>query len=243
MNVLVLIPSRMESTRLPNKPLANIAGKPMIAHVYDRAIEAGVGDVAVAAGAQEIVGAVEAHGGQAVLTDPDLPSGSDRIWAATQALMAQGKPRPDIIINAQGDEPLLPPQLLQQAVEAFKENAWADVVTFAHIIDTNAEMEDPGMVKIAMGENGQAHYFSRSPIPHGASQMNRHIGFYAYKYEALEKFVSAKPTYLEETEKLEQLRGLDLGLKYYVGMTTEEPIGVDTPRDLERVRNLMEKSS
>lgn len=240
MKVQVLIPSRMESTRLPNKPLADIAGKAMICHVYDRAMEAAVGQVVVAAGAQEIVDVVEAHGGAAVLTDKDLPSGSDRIWQAVQKLMEKGADKPDIIINVQGDEPLLPPELLKQAVQAFEENPWADVVTFAHIIDTKAEMEDPGMVKIAMSENGQAHYFSRSPIPYGAEKMNRHIGFYAYRYSALEKFVASKPTYIETTEKLEQLRGLDIGLKYYVGMTTEEPIGIDTPRDLERVRRLLE---
>jgi len=238
MKVHILIPSRLESTRLPNKPLADIAGKPMICHVYDRATEAGIGKVSVAAGAQEIVDAVEAHGGSAVLTNPDLASGSDRIWDAMQTLIAQGEEKPDIIVNVQGDEPLLPPELIKEAVEAF-ELEWPDVVTFAHMIDQHNEMEDPGMVKVVTDEKSQALYFSRSPIPHGAEAMKRHIGFYAYRYDALEKFVNTEPTTLEEVEKLEQLRGLDVGLKYYIGMTTEEPVGVDTPKDLERVRRLL----
>jgi 3-deoxy-manno-octulosonate cytidylyltransferase (CMP-KDO synthetase) len=241
MKICTLVPSRMGSTRLPNKPLADIVGLPMICHVYDRATEAGLGDVVVACDDERIKQAVEAHGGRAIITDSALPSGSDRIWQATQRLMEEGLEQPDIIINVQGDEPLLPPELIQQAVKAFEDNAWADVVTFAHMIDQKAEMENDSMVKIAVDSNNCAHYFSRSPIPNGASEMRRHIGFYAYRYKALEAFVATKPTYLEETEKLEQLRGLDIGLKYYVAMTHHEPVGVDTQADLDRVRVLMAK--
>ncbi|MFT7433461.1 MAG: 3-deoxy-manno-octulosonate cytidylyltransferase (CMP-KDO synthetase) [Alphaproteobacteria bacterium] len=240
MKVQVYIPSRMASTRLPGKPLAEIAGKAMICHVWDRAMEADVGDVFVACDDARIEAAVTSHGGKAIMTDSDLPSGSDRIWQAVQRQIELGGEKPDIIINVQGDEPCLPPEFLTEAVEAFK-LGWPDVVTFAHEITNADEMADPGMVKLVASKDGKAHYFSRCPIPHGAVAMKRHIGFYAYKYEALEKFVSSKPSPLEEIEKLEQLRGLDLGLNYYVAMTTQAPIGVDTPADLEKVRRLIER--
>lgn len=238
MKIQVYIPSRMASTRLPGKPLADIAGKAMICHVWDRAMEANVGEVFVACDDEKIADAVKAHGGNFIMTDSELPSGSDRIWQAVQRQIEQGGEKPDIIINVQGDEPLLPAELLTEAVEAF-ELGWPDVVTFAHEIIKPEEMNSPDMVKLVADINGKAHYFSRCPIPHGALAMKRHIGFYAYKYEALEKFVSSKPSPLEETEKLEQLRGLDLGLQYYVAMTTSAPVGVDTPADLELVRKLL----
>lgn len=238
MKTHILIPARMASTRLPNKPLADIAGKPMIVHVYERAMQAGIGPVSIAAGDAEIVEAVEAHGGKAVLTDANLPSGSDRIFQAMQRLEAQGVERPDIIINAQGDEPLLPPELLQQAAEAFKDD-WVDVVTFAHPISDPQEMNNPNMVKAVTNPEGRALYFSRSPIPHGAVEMKRHIGLYAYKYNALEKFVNTPPHPLEQQESLEQLRGMEIGLNYKVIMTDSAPIGVDTPADLQRVRGII----
>lgn len=238
MNVQVYVPCRMGSTRLPDKPLKDIAGQPMICHVWDRAMEANVGDVFVACDDERIMEAVKAHGGKAILTDSALPSGSDRIWQAVQRQIKQGGTKPDIIINVQGDEPLLPPELLIEAMEAFK-LGWPDVVTFAHEIDKEEEINDPGMVKVVTDRNNKAHYFSRYPIPHGSNVKKRHIGFYAYRYDALEKFVSSAPSALEETEKLEQLRGLDLGLNYYVAMTTAAPVGVDTPEDLEKVRTIM----
>ncbi len=237
MKVQVYIPSRMASTRLPNKPLADIAGKPMICHVVNRAQEADVGDVFVACDDERIGEAVRADGGQFVMTDSALPSGSDRIWQAVQRQMAQGGEKPDVIINVQGDEPFLPPELLQEAVKAF-DLGWPDVVTFAHEIDNPAELADPNMVKLVTDEHGRAHYFSRCPIPHGAKVMKRHIGFYAYRYDALEKFVASAPSPLEKQESLEQLRGLDIGLKYYVAMTKHAPIGIDTPEDLEKARSL-----
>tara|TARA_R110000868_G_scaffold262401_2_gene521116 strand:- start:94933 stop:95655 length:723 start_codon:yes stop_codon:yes gene_type:complete len=238
MKVQVYIPSRMASTRLPNKPLKDIAGLPMVCHVWNRAKEANVGDVFVACDDTRIAEAVQAHGGNAIMTDSELPSGSDRIWQAVQRQIEAGGEKPDIIINVQGDEPLLPPELLTEAVEAF-ELGWPDVVTFAHEIHKEAEINDTGMVKVVTSTQGKAHYFSRHPIPHGSEIKKRHIGFYAYKYAALEKFVSSKPSPLEELEKLEQLRGLDLGLNYYVAMTEKAPVGVDTPEDLELARRLM----
>lgn len=244
MRVMTLVPSRMASTRFPNKPLADIRGKPMVVRVVEQAEKAGVGDVWVAAGDEVIVDAVVAHGGKAVLTDPALANGSDRIWAAVQTLVKSGDAvKPDVVINAQGDEPLLPPDLLTQAVQALATHPWADVVTFAHPITDPADLTNPTKVKIAMTHGGptpgKALYFSRAGIPYGATTMMRHIGFYAYRYAALEKYVSAKPCALEETEKLEQLRGLELGLNYMVLETHHEPIGVDTPADLEAVLKML----
>lgn len=236
LKVMVLVPSRMASTRLPNKPLADIHGKPMIVRVLERAAQAGVGEVVVAAGDAEIVHAVEAHGGKAVLTDPALPSGSDRIWQACERLVAAGEAKPDVIINVQGDEPLLPPELIARCVEVFQRHPNVDVVTYGHLIDDPAELNDPAKVKIAMAANGRALYFSRSLIPHGASAAVRHIGFYGYRYEALARFVAAAPSPLEIQEKLEQLRGLEMGLYYHVEMTDAAPVGVDTPEHLEQVR-------
>jgi 3-deoxy-manno-octulosonate cytidylyltransferase (CMP-KDO synthetase) len=252
MKVMVLIPSRMASTRLPNKPLADIGGLPMVVRVLRQAEQAGAGDVWVAAGDAEIVNAVNIHGGRAVLTDADLPSGSDRIWQACQRLMEEGVPKPDIIINAQGDEPLLPPELITQCVEAFQAMPGVDVVTFGHVMDDPNEIADPSKVKIAMagdadGKGGRALYFSRSVIPYGAGSQGamaaiRHIGFYGYRYDALARFVAAAPTELEKTEKLEQLRGMEMGLAYHVILTHHEPVGVDTQENLDSVRAMMAAS-
>lgn len=236
MNVVVMIPSRLASTRLPNKPLADIHGKPMIVRVIEQALQANVGATYVAAGDPEIVKVVQAAGYQAVLTDSALPSGSDRIWQAVQRLMAKGMAKPDIIINVQGDEPLLPPELLTQCVAAFKAHPEADVVTYGHTITNPAEIDDAAKVKIATTPTGRALYFSRSIIPHGATQAVRHIGFYGYRYAALERFVAAPPSPLELQEKLEQLRGLELGMVYQVEMTPFAPIGVDTQEHLDHVR-------
>jgi 3-deoxy-manno-octulosonate cytidylyltransferase (CMP-KDO synthetase) len=237
--ILTLIPSRMASTRFPNKPLATIGGVPMVVMVYNQAVKAGVGKVVVAAGDTEIVEAVAAHGGEAILTDASLANGSDRIWQAVQRLMAQGLPQPEIIINAQGDEPLLPPELLQQAVAAMQADPTIDVVTFAHEITDPADIENPTKVKIAATRTGRALYFSRSPIPHGAPTMLRHIGFYAYRYAALKRYMEAGVGQLETIEKLEQLRGLELELFYQVLITPHAPIGVDTPADLAEVKRLL----
>lgn len=238
MNVVVVIPSRLASTRLPNKPLADIHGRPMIVRVVEQALKAHMRDTYVAAGDPEIVAAVEAAGYKAVLTDSALPSGSDRIWQAVQRLMAKGLTKPDIIINVQGDEPLLPPELITQCVEAFKAHPEADVVTYGHTMTNPAEIDDAAKVKIAMCPSGRALYFSRSIIPHGASSAVRHIGFYGYRYAALERFVAAPPSPLELQEKLEQLRGLELGMVYQVEMTPFSPIGVDTQEHLEHVRKV-----
>lgn len=236
MRIHTLIPSRLGSTRLPGKALMDIEGRPMIVRVWEQARRAGLGPVTVAAGDAEIVAAVEAAGGRAVLTDPALPRGSDRIWQALQTLMTEGEPRPDIVMNVQGDEPLFPPALLQEAADAFARLGWPDVVTFCHETADPEVVASPDCVKAVTREDGRALYFCRYPVPYKSDTVKHHIGFYAYRFEALERFVAAGPTTLEELEDLEQIRGLELGLAYYVGLTEYRAIGVDTAADLEAVR-------
>jgi 3-deoxy-manno-octulosonate cytidylyltransferase (CMP-KDO synthetase) len=239
MRAMILIPSRMASTRFPGKPLIDVAGLPMVVRVMKQAEKAGMGPVVVAAGDREIIDAVRAHNGRAVFTDPALPSGSDRIWAGVQALVAQGEEKPDFIINVQGDEPLLEPELIRQSVAILNIKPLVDVVTFAHLIEKEADKNNPTFVKVVTDSDGRALYFSRAAIPHGAAMMRRHVGFYAYRYSALEAFVSAPPSPLEQQEKLEQLRGLEMGLHYHVAHTDTEPYGIDTPEDLQRVLKLL----
>lgn len=239
MSVMVLIPSRMASTRFPNKPLADILGTPMVVRVLQQAAKANVGPVYAAVSEQEVADVVEAAGFKAVMTDAALPSGSDRIWQGVQRLMAQGIEKPEIIINAQGDEPLLPPELITECVDAFKRLPDADVITYAHKITDESDINNPTKVKVVIALNGQGLYFSRSPIPYNAKEMWRHVGFYGYRYSALEKYVAQAPTPLQKQEDLEQLRGLEIGLKYYVLATEHEPVGVDTPADLERVKGML----
>lgn len=238
-SVVILIPSRMASTRFPNKPLADILGKPMVVRVLEQAAKAKAGPVFAAVSEREVADAVHAAGFDAVMTDPNLPSGSDRIWQGVQRLMEAGMARPDIIINAQGDEPLLPPELITDCVKTFAEKPDADVVTFAHPVTDESDISNPTKVKVVVGLDGRALYFSRSPIPYNAKQMWRHVGIYGYRYEALEKYMQQEPTPLQKQEDLEQLKGLELGLRYYVVPTQHEPVGVDTPADLERVKGML----
>lgn len=238
-NVMILIPSRMASTRFPNKPLADILGTPMVVRVLQQAAKANMGEVYAAVSEQEVFEVVTRAGFKAVMTDPACPSGSDRIWQAVQRLMEQGVAQPDIIINAQGDEPLLPPELMAACVKAFDEHPDADVVTFAHAITDESDIANPTKVKVVVALDGRALYFSRSPIPYNAKQMWRHVGIYGYRYEALARYVQQAPTPLQKQEDLEQLRGLEIGLTYYVVPTEHEPVGVDTPADLERVKGLL----
>jgi len=243
MTTLILIPSRLASTRFPNKPLADLGGKPMVVRVYEQARQANCGEVYVAAGDEAIAAAVRAAGGQAILTDPGLPNGSERIWQAVQRLVAEGLPVPEFIINAQGDEPLLPPELITQAVAALQANEGVDVVTFAHEITDPGDINNPTKVKVVTTRTGRALYFSRHAVPYGAAEAGvpllRHIGFYGYRYAALKHYIEAGEGKLENIEKLEQLRGLELGLHYHIITTPHEPIGVDTPADLEAVKRLM----
>jgi 3-deoxy-manno-octulosonate cytidylyltransferase (CMP-KDO synthetase) len=238
MNPIVLIPARMASTRLPGKPLADIGGVPMIVRVWRQAVAAGVGPVVVAAAEREIAEAVEAAGGRAVLTAPDLPSGSDRIFAALAAL--DSKAEHDVVINLQGDLPALDPEAVRAVASALAETG-ADVATLAAEIDNDADRGNPNVVKPVVaweagGRRGRALYFTRARAPHGDGALFHHIGIYAFRRAALTRFVALAPSPLEKREKLEQLRALEAGMRIAVARVDKVPLSVDTPEDLERAR-------
>jgi 3-deoxy-manno-octulosonate cytidylyltransferase (CMP-KDO synthetase) len=241
MKPILLIPARMASTRLPNKPLADIGGMPMIVRVWARAMAAELGPVVVAAGEPEIVAAVENAGGKAVLTDPDLPSGSDRIWAALAAVDATGSH--DVVVNLQGDLPALDPDQLKTVVMALGKSG-ADIATLAAPIDNEADAVNPAVVKAVVAWDaderlGRALYFTRAPAPTGEGTLYHHVGLYAYRREALESFVALPPSPLEEREKLEQLRALEAGMSIAVARVDEAPLSVDTPADLEKACRIL----
>jgi 3-deoxy-manno-octulosonate cytidylyltransferase (CMP-KDO synthetase) len=244
MNPILLIPVRMASTRLPGKPLADIGGIPMIVRVWERARAAGMGPVVVAAGEAQIVTAVEQAGGRAVLTDPDLPSGSDRIFAALSALDPKGNH--DVVVNLQGDLPALDPAWLKLAVDVLGTSD-ADIATLAAPIDNAADRANPAVVKVVAAWNasqtrGRCLYFSRAPVPTGSSQLWHHVGLYAYRRAALARFVRLPPSPLEQCEKLEQLRALEAGLSMVVARVDAPPLSVDTPEDLARARTLIART-
>lgn len=241
MNPVLLIPARMASTRLPAKPLADIGGVPMIVRVWRQAQAAALGPVVVAAGEAEIVDTIKAHGGEAVLTDPGLPSGSDRIWAALQAMDPGG--RHDVVVNLQGDLPALDPEQIKAVVHALARSG-ADIATLAAPIDNDEDRANPAVVKAvvawdAAGQLGRALYFTRASAPTGDAPLFHHVGLYAYRREALESFVALPPSPLEKSEKLEQLRALEAGMTIAVARVDEPPLSVDTPADLERARKLL----
>jgi 3-deoxy-manno-octulosonate cytidylyltransferase (CMP-KDO synthetase) len=238
MKPIVLIPARMAATRLPGKPLADISGLPMIVRVLRQAEAANIGPVAVAAGDPEIVAAVEAAGGCAVLTDPALPSGSDRILAALAVLDPEG--RHDAVINLQGDMPFVGPQVLSACASLLAERADCDIATAVAPEASAADRTNPDVVKAVLamqanGRSGRALYFTRSTL-HGDQPVWRHIGIYGYRREALVRFNAAAPSPLETREKLEQLRALELGMTIWAAVADEAPISVDNPADLEAAR-------
>lgn len=242
MNPIVLIPARLASTRLPDKPLADIGGKPMIAQVLARAEEAGLGPVLVAAGDVPIVEAVEAAGGRAVLTDPALPSGSDRIWAALEAVDPDGAH--DVVINLQGDLPTISRTLLACILEPLADPE-VDIATLVAEITDEEEKTNPNVVKAVMalptegsgaGKVGRALYFTRATAPTGEGPLYHHIGIYGYRRAALKRFVSLPPSPLEVRERLEQLRALENGMVIGARVVDEVPAGVDTEEDLEKAR-------
>jgi 3-deoxy-manno-octulosonate cytidylyltransferase (CMP-KDO synthetase) len=233
MNPIVLIPARMAATRLPGKPLADIAGVPMIVRVLRQAEAAGVGPVAVAAGDPEIVAAVEAAGGRAVLTDPDLPSGSDRILAALAVLDPAGAH--DAIINLQGDMPFVAPAVLSACAGLLADRAECDIATVVAPESSPADRTNPDVVKAVLAANGRALYFTRSTL-YGDQPVWRHVGIYGYRRTALAAFNAAPPSPLETREKLEQLRAMELGLSIWAAIADDAPISVDNPSDLERAR-------
>jgi|TARA_R100000935_G_scaffold56912_1_gene89553 3-deoxy-manno-octulosonate cytidylyltransferase (CMP-KDO synthetase) len=238
MTPIVLIPARMAATRLPGKPLADIEGAPMIVRVLRQAQAAGIGPVAVAAGDPEIVAAVEAAGGRAVLTDPDLPSGSDRILRALEVLDPQG--RHDVVINLQGDIPFVAPQVVADCADLLAREPGCDISTIVVADSDIAERSNPDIPKAVLamapgGRRGRALYFTRSTL-YGDGPVWLHHGVYGYRREALVRFTAAAPSPLEQRERLEQLRALELGMTIWAAVIDAAPISVDNPADLERAR-------
>ncbi|WP_296712045.1 3-deoxy-manno-octulosonate cytidylyltransferase [Rhodoblastus sp.] len=243
-NVLIVIPARLASTRLPDKPLAELCGAPMIVQVFRRAVEAGIGPVLVAADGPEIAAAIRQAGGEAVVTDPDLPSGSDRIFAALQSY-DPGR-RYDVIVNLQGDLPTIDPASVRASLAPLA-NPAVDIATLAARIARDEERMDPNVVKAVGSPIGpsrlRALYFTRATAPWGEGDLFHHIGLYAYRRAALERFVALPPSALERREKLEQLRALEAGMRIDVEIVDTVPLGVDTPADLERARKILDGSS
>jgi 3-deoxy-manno-octulosonate cytidylyltransferase (CMP-KDO synthetase) len=241
MNPILLIPARMASVRLPGKPLADIAGQAMIVRVWARAMASGLGPVVIAAAEAEIVAAVEAAGGRAVLTDPELSSGSDRIFAALTLLDPDGIH--DVAINLQGDLPALDVGQIRAVMTALIDSG-ADIATLAAPIDNEPDKTNPAVVKAVVAWDseerlGRALYFTRSPAPAGAGPFYHHVGIYAFRRAALTRFVALPPSPLERREKLEQLRALEAGMSIAVARVDSAPLSVDTQDDLERANRLL----
>jgi 3-deoxy-manno-octulosonate cytidylyltransferase (CMP-KDO synthetase) len=240
---LVLIPARMAATRLPGKPLLEIAGLPMIVHVLRRATAAKIGRVAVATDTPQIAAVVTAHGFEAVMTRPDHPSGSDRIYEALGKLDPAG--HAEIVVNLQGDFPTILPDNIRDVLAPLADPA-VDIATLAAEIHTEEESTNPNVVKLIgstlSGRRLRALYFTRATAPWGEGPRYHHIGLYAYRRAALERFVKLPPSPLEQQEKLEQLRALEAGMRIDVTIVDTVPRGVDTPADLETARRILAKA-
>ena len=243
-DVLILIPARMASHRLPGKPLADIAGESMIVHVMRRAQAAQLGPVVIATDSEAIAACVEKAGGRAVMTRADHASGSDRIFEALTA--ADPERRAGIIVNVQGDLPTIAPADIAAAIVPLADPA-VDIATLAAEISRPDEATNPNVVKVVgtpIGERRlRALYFTRATAPAGEGPLYHHIGLYAFRREALTRFVGLAPSPLERREKLEQLRALEAGMRIDVALVDSAPLGVDTPEDLDRARTLLAASS
>ncbi len=239
-NALVIVPARMQATRLPGKPMADIHGEPMIVHVWRRAVQSGVGRVVVATDSDVIIQAVAKAGGEAVMTRSDHASGSDRVFETVQKVDPQGQS--EIVINLQGDLPTLDPWLVE-ACAAPLSVPGADIATIAAEITDEVEKTASSVVKVIgtplTARRLRALYFTRTTAPWGEGPLYHHIGIYAYRRAALERFVSLPPSPLEMREKLEQLRALEAGMRIDVAIVDTVPLGVDTPHDLERARQML----
>ncbi len=237
MSAIIIIPARMASTRLPGKPLADIGGAPMIVRVMERARAAGVGPVYIACSEIEVKNAVEAAGGTAIMTDPDLPSGTDRIRVAADII--DPDKRYDTVINVQGDLPTLDPGAIVTALDVLQSSG-ADISTLAVATTDAREIADPNVVKAIISfdseTSGRALYFTRASAPSGDGPVWHHVGLYAYRRAALDTFCALKPSPLEQRERLEQLRALEAGMTIAAGIIDTSPEGVDTPDDLDRAR-------
>jgi 3-deoxy-manno-octulosonate cytidylyltransferase (CMP-KDO synthetase) len=240
-NPIIVIPARMASTRLPGKPLADINGKPMVVRVMECALQANLGPVAVACGDRAIADVVSKAGGQAVLIEADLPSGTDRVHAALPELDPNG--RHDVVINLQGDFPTLLPTQLRLVVNPLADPA-VDIGTLVVPITSAEEAQKPSFVKAACAFAGASQiapalYFSRQPIPWGDGPLWHHVGIYAYRRPALDRFVTLPPSPLEQREHLEQLRALEDGMRIACVRMEHGPFGVDTQEDLKHARRIL----
>jgi 3-deoxy-manno-octulosonate cytidylyltransferase (CMP-KDO synthetase) len=240
---LVLIPARMAATRLPGKPLLDIAGLPMIVHVLRRAEAAKIGRVAVATDTPDIAAAVKSHGGEAVMTSADHPSGSDRIFEALGKL--DPRREAEIVVNLQGDFPTIRPDNIRDVLGPLRDPA-VDIATLAAEIHTEEEATNPNVVKMIGSRLSErrlrALYFTRATAPWGDGPRYHHVGLYAYRREALQRFVGLAPSPLERQEKLEQLRAVEAGMRIDVTIVDTVPRGVDTPADLETTRRILAKT-
>lgn len=251
MSFHVIVPARYGATRLPGKPLRLLAGEPMIVHTWRRALASGAASVTVAADDPRIVDAVKGAGGQALLTRPDHPSGTDRVH---EVVVTNGLAGDQVVVNLQGDEPLMSPELVAAVAGALRAGADASVATAATPIDSVDELFNPNVVKVVFDRAGLAHYFSRAPIPWVRGLFDggkpehlppepsfwRHLGLYAYRVDALRTLCAHPTVAYERAESLEQLRALDLGLRIHVTTTDQAPgPGVDTEADAERVDSIL----
>ena len=241
MNPIIVIPARMASSRLPGKPLADIHGRPMIVHVLERAVAAGIGPVAVACGEPEIAAAIREAGGRATLTHPDLPSGSDRVYAALADLDPDGAH--DVVVNLQGDVPTVTAEQIRAAILPLHDPS-IDIGTVVAPIASFTEANTASFVKAACvfppgQDTARAIYFSRAPVPWGEGPLWHHVGIYAYRREVLARFVALRPALLELREQLEQLRALEANMRIGVARVAHGLFGVDTPEDLERARMML----
>jgi len=236
MKIIVGIPARMGSTRFPGKPLALLAGRPMIEHVIEKAVAAGIGDVFVATDDARIAAVAEQAGVMACITRADHPNGSNRLAEAEAALDC------DVVVNVQGDEPLIDPVAIRAVIEPFRDDAYLPMATLAHPLRAEADLHDPDVVKLVTNAKGRALYFSRAPIPYprsGKANALQHVGLYAYRKEFLLIYPQLAPCEAELTEQLEQLRVLHHGYDIAVTVGDFHCIGVDTPNDLARAEALL----
>ena len=240
MSILVLIPARMASTRLPDKPLADIAGRPMIVHVAARATESGLGRVVVATESSAVADAVRAHGYEAVMTRADHQSGSDRIFEALQSVDPQGIA--EIVVNVQGDLPTIEPGAIRAAMAPLGDPG-VDIATLCVEIVRDEEKSNPNVVKVVgsplSATRLRALYFTRATAPWGDGPLYHHVGLYAYRRGALGRFVGLAPSPLEMRERLEQLRALEAGMRIDAEVIDTVPLGVDTAEDLARARDML----
>jgi len=246
MHPVVVIPTRLGSTRLPGKALTDINGQPMIVHVWRRGLEADVGPVIVACGDQAIVDVIRDLGGRAVLTDPALPSGSDRAHAALAATDSGAEH--DVVVVLQGDLPTIEPATVEATLRPLRRDADCAIATLATEIEDPLELQSPSVVKIALAirpdeDIGRAVYFSRSIIPSGAGKHYHHVGMYTYRRAALARYVGLPRGILEQRESLEQLRAIEHGMRIDAVVVQTEPLGVDTLADLERAKHLLARRS